>query len=127
MRWLNLIVILVLVSAAAYVYKVKFDATQQIERVAKLRAEIGKERDAIAALRAQWAALDNPARIQGLAERHLALRPIAATQIDTFERLPERPAPEPGTSAPENDIGALIENSFAEFPTGSIPQAADAR
>ena len=35
--------------------------------------------------------LENPARIQELAQRHLTLKPVEATQFDTLDRLPERP------------------------------------
>src|SRR5215813_10561968 len=122
MRFVHLIVVAALVSAAAYVYKIKFEATLQAEQVAKLRAEIRRERDAVAALRAQWAQLDNPERIQGLAQRHLALRPVQPTQFDQIDRLAERPANAP---APNSDpIGALIENvesPTSSFPDGSIP------
>ena len=98
MRLLNLLVIVALVVAAAYVYGIKFDLTQRVERAAKLRAEIRRERDAIAALRAEWAKLDNPARVQGLAARHLRLRPLEAAQFDSLDRLPKRPpARSPGT------------------------------
>ena len=73
MRILNICVIGALVLAAADVYKIKFESTRQAQRVAKLRLEIRRERDVVAALRAEWAKLDNPARIQDLARRHLAL------------------------------------------------------
>ena len=76
MRLLNILVIAALIAAASYVYKIKFDSTLQAERVAKLHGEIRKERNAIAALRAEWAKLETPSRIQGLAERHLKLAPI---------------------------------------------------
>src|SRR5262245_9309243 len=118
MRFVHLIVVAALVSAAAYVYKIKFEATLQAEQVAKVRAEIRRERDAIAGLRAQWAQLDNPDRVQGLAQRHLKLRPILPTQFDQVDRLPERPAYDPSNADP---IGALIENVEADVPTGSIP------
>jgi cell division protein FtsL len=123
MRLLHLIVVAALVCAAMYVYKIKFDATLQAERVAKLRTEIRHERDAIASLRAEWSQLDNPIRIQGLAQRHLALKPIDATQFDAFDRLPERPA---DAVAPNSDdpIGAMIDMSVPDFPTGSTPDAA---
>ena len=80
MRLLNLCVLALLVLAAAYVYEIKFESTLRAERVAKLRGEVRRERDAIAALRAEWATLDNPARIQGLARRHLQLKPAEAAQ-----------------------------------------------
>ena len=71
MRLLNLCVLVLLVLAAAYVYEIKFESTLRAERVAKMRGDVQRERDAIAALRAEWATLDNPARIQDLARRHL--------------------------------------------------------
>ena len=79
-RLLNICVIVALVLAAADVYKIKFESTRQAQRVAKLRMEIRREHDAIAALRAEWTTLENPARIQGLGRRHLRLRPAEATQ-----------------------------------------------
>src|SRR6188768_3881719 len=93
MRLLNIVVICTLVVAASLVYKIKFDSTLQAERVAKLRGEIRREREGIASLRAEWAKLETPARIEALAKRYLALRPIDPSQFDSFDRLPERPAP----------------------------------
>lgn len=112
LRILHLIVIASLVVAAAYVYRIKFESTRQAERVVKIRSEIRRERDAIAALRAEWAKLDNPRRIQGLAQRHLALKPVAATQFDTFDRLPERP---PSLVPPNSldPIGDIIDSIAA--------------
>jgi len=91
MRLLNILVIAALILAASFVYKIKFDSTLQAERVAKMNAELRRERDAIAALRANWAKLDTPGRIQGLADRHLALRPIQPMQFDSLNNLPVRP------------------------------------
>lgn len=118
MRLLNILVIAALIVAASYVYKIKFDSTLQAERVAKLRGEIRKEHDAIARLRAEWAKLDSPQRIQGLAERHLALKPILPTQFDNLDRLPEKP---PQTVAPKTDdpIGAMLAPK-GDDATGSI-------
>ena len=48
MRLLNILVIGALILAASFVYKIKFDSTLQAERVAKLRGELRRERDAIA-------------------------------------------------------------------------------
>jgi cell division protein FtsL len=109
LRLLNLAVIGILVLAAAWVYEIKYSSTRQAEQVAKLRAELRRERDAIAALRAEWAQLDNPDRIQILARRHLTLKPIENTQFDRLNNLPEKPIDivPPGTADP---IGALIEN-----------------
>lgn len=115
MRLLHLLMIGLLVAAAVYVYEIKLDSARQAERLAKLRGELRKERDAIAALRAEWTKLDNPVRIQGLAQRHLKLKPLDAMQIDTLDKLPERPAA-PSPSDPD-PIGSMIDDSDA--PTGS--------
>ena len=124
LRVLNLVVIGVLVLAAAYVYRIKFDATVQAERLARLRGELRHERDRIAALRAEWERLDSPARIETLAKRYSPLRPVAPTQFDTLDRLPEHPPEDLATRA--DPIGGMIEN--LEQPgrvevTGAVPVA----
>jgi hypothetical protein len=81
-RIVHFLVIGMLIFAAAYVYRIKMESTSRVERVLRLNAEIREQRDAIAALRAEWAKLDAPLRLQGLAERHLGLKPLNATQYD---------------------------------------------
>jgi hypothetical protein len=125
LRILNFAVIGVLVLAAAWVYRIKFDATVQAEHLARLRSEVRHERDEIATLRAEWGELDNPARIEALAKRFLHLRIIAPTQFDTLDHLPERPPPDVTASA--DPIGGMIENleePSAFETTGAIPAAA---
>ena len=115
MRLLNLLIIGALIVAASVVYKIKFDATLQAETVAKMRGELRHERNAIALLRAEWTKLDTPARLEALAKRHLALRPVEPTQFDDFEHLPERPPkPDPVTADP---IGAMLASPTT---TGSV-------
>jgi hypothetical protein len=127
MRFVHLIVVAALVAAAVDVYKIKFESTLQAERVAKLAAEIRRERDAIAALRAEWAQLDNPARIQALAQRHLALKMLDPAQIEQLDRLPERPPP-PVAPSPDA-IASIIDALEPELPTGAAagPVPAPAR
>jgi hypothetical protein len=122
-RVLNFMVIAALVLAAAYVYRIKFEATVQAERVAKLNDEVRHERDKIAALRARWGELDDPSRIQGLAEKLLKLKPIVPSQFDALDRLPDQPPDylRPGAKDP---IAGMIEHM--EEPadlTGSITSA----
>ena len=122
-RLLNLGLIAALVLAAAYVYDIKYQSTLRAERVAKLRHEIQRERDDIASLRAEWARLGNPQRIQTLAQRHLELKPLQTGQLDSFDTLPMRP---PRIVQPESDdpIGAMLEdNRDLTASTGSIAPA----
>ena len=126
MRIIHLLVIGVLVFAAAYVYRIKMGSTSRTERVLRLHAEIREQRDAIAVLRAEWARLDAPLRLQGLAERHLPLKPITATQYDQLKNLPERP---PGFAKPgaPDPIGAMIDTIDSAAVTGSVPAPEDRR
>jgi hypothetical protein len=120
LRILNLVVVGVLILAAAYVYRIKFDSTVQAERLAKIRGEVRRERDAIAGLRAKWAELDDPARIEALAKRYLPLKPIEATQYSSLDQLPERPPElvQPGSPDP---IGAFLQDTDASsMATGSV-------
>ena len=118
MRILHFCVLVLLIAAAAYVYEIKFESTLRGERVAKMRGDIQRERDAIAALRAEWSTLENPARIQGLARRHLRLRPPDSAQYDSLDRLPERPPSIVQPSAADA-IADKIED--LNPVTGSIP------
>lgn len=122
LRLVNAVVIIGLVVAAAWVYRIKFDSTVQAEHLAKLRTEVRQEQDKIAALRAEWGKLDDPARIQALVERFLKLKPVDATQFDSLDHLPDRPPDymQPGSKDP---IGGLIEHVEEPAPltTGSVP------
>ena len=127
LRLLHIVVLAALVLAAADVYKIKYESTLQAEKVGKLRAEVRREQDQIASLRAEWSKLDRPDRIQDLANRHLTLKPIDARQFDPLDALPSRPVElvPPGTADP---IGAVIE-TFADPDalTGSLPDAVKPR
>ncbi len=129
MRIIHLLVIGMLVFAAAYVYRIKMESTSRTERVLRLNAEIREQRDAIAVLRAEWAKLDAPQRLQGLAERHLQLKPLSGAQYDSLKNLPERPPSFARPGAPD-PIGAKINTIEAAADpagvTGSVPSPAPA-
>ena len=115
MRLINILVIGLLVLAATYVYKIKFDSTRQAARVSALAGELRDERNAIARLRADWSKLDTPGRIEGLAQRHLPLRAIVATQFDSLDRLPDKPP-----QLPPADEALSVMSGPAPDTTGSI-------
>ena len=126
LRILNLVVVGVLILAAAYVYRIKFDSTVQAERLAKIRSEVRRERDTIATLRAESGELDNPARIEALAKRYLQLKPVVPTQFNSLDQLPDRPPQfiKPDSADP---IGIMIENlEEPDTVTGSIAAPAGA-
>lgn len=127
MRLLHLLVICALVFAAGYVYHIKMVSTARTERVMQLRNDVREQREAIAALKADWAKLEAPGRLQGLAGRHTVLKPIESAQFDDFRNLPERP---PRIVAPNDPdpIASVIEKvESGEIATGSIPSAGGTR
>jgi cell division protein FtsL len=118
MRFVHLSVVAALVAAAVNVYSIKYESAVRAEQVAKLAAEIKHERETIAALRAEWALLDNPARIEALARRHLALKMLDPAQIEHLDHLPERP---PMPPVPQSDgIAAIIDGFEGELPTDAV-------
>jgi cell division protein FtsL len=122
-RLLNICVIVALVVAAVDVYRIKFESTRKAEQVARLRLDIRREHDGVAELRAQWSKLDNPIRIQELAQRHLSLRIIDSRQFDQLDRLPQRPPDLPPGSP--DQIGNMLESR--DGPTASIPSPRNPR
>src|SRR3954469_5680875 len=130
MRIIHLLVIAMLVFAASYVYRIKMESTSRTERVLRLNAEIREQRDAIAGLRAEWAKLDAPLRLQGLADRHLPLKPLVATQYDQFKNLPDRP-PRFFKQGDPDPIGKMLETIdaavYASTVAGPGPQPGDLR
>ena len=126
-RLLHIVVLAGLVLAAADVYKIKYKSTLEAERVARLRAELRREQDLIASLRAEWSKLDRPDRLQELALRHSQLKPLDIRQYDLLDKLPQRPVElvPPGTADP---IGAVIETMIdPETLTGSVPDQGQPR
>ncbi|MEM7693947.1 MAG: hypothetical protein AAF318_05825 [Pseudomonadota bacterium] len=76
--------IISLMTAAAAVFINKKEAERDGRAIGELNRKIAAERQRISELRAEWSALDHPARLQVLVERHndvLGLAPIAAAQI----------------------------------------------
>jgi cell division protein FtsL len=105
LRILHGLSILVLVASAFVVYKVKYESTYEVQRIAKLRSEIRSEREKLALLRTEWTRLASPQRIQDLASRHLGMKPLEVARISDLSGLPERPpGPEDG-----DPIGEFIE------------------
>lgn len=122
MRLFNLLVIIGLVLAAAYVYEIKLQSTIDAERLAQMRGEIRRERDTIAGLRAEWARLTKPRRVEGLAQRHLSLKPIEPRQMSSLDDLPAHPVIQQDDAT--DPIARMIEDT--DIPTGSIAKGSAA-
>jgi len=99
MRTLNVATLLVTLALAFALYHVKY-ATQAEERqIRALKVELAAEQDAIQMLRADWSLLNDPQRLEELAQRYTDLEPLAPHQIITLADLPPRPPTAPGLEA----------------------------
>jgi cell division protein FtsL len=111
-KLLHLLAIVGLLGSAGYAYSIKYEATYHAEQAAKLRHQIKRERDAIAVLRAEWALLNRPDRLQEAADRHLDLQSVSPHQLARFSDLPAR--------APKTDeIGRKLEALGLLEPTAT--------
>ncbi|QFU17135.1 cell division protein FtsL [Microvirga thermotolerans] len=120
-RLLHIIAISMLIASAGYAYSVKYETLYYVEQVAKLKAKVQRERDAIAVLQAEWQYLDRPDRLQAAADQHLDLQPLKIQQLARLSDLPNRPAR-------EDEIGRKLE-ALGLFGPTSTPKDrnADAR
>lgn len=101
-RTLDVVMIAVMTAAATVTYSVKHQAENKREEVRKLDAEIKLEEDTIDLLKADWALLTQPNRLNRLVktfEADLKLVPTESTQLAQPGELPmptaELPALEP--------------------------------
>lgn len=92
-RILNVLAVIALIASAVWVYRIKYDATLHAEHAVKLKRQIAQEVDAVAVLKAEWAYLARPDRVQAFALQHLDLKPLTREQNVHLAALPDRPAP----------------------------------
>lgn len=88
-RFMHILAIGALVASAVYVYSLKYQTIYASEQIVKTRHLIAKERDAINMLRAEYAFLTRPDRLQTLADKQLEMQPLALNQIVKASELPE--------------------------------------
>ena len=90
-RTLDIILVVVMTAVAAITYTLKHQAELKLEEVRRIEAEIKLERDTIDLLKADWALLTQPARLQKLIQTYqqeLQLTPTASTQLVQPSELP---------------------------------------
>ena len=117
-RILNVVLLLVMVTAAAITYTMKHKAEEMANHVSQLAANIAKEREAIATLRAEWSMLTQPGRLQNLVSHyadHFQLQPFSAAQVASLTDIPEKPVAtnEPGgkKAMAASDLAKIIKQA----------------
>ena len=123
-RTSDIVLIAVMVSAAAFTYKTKQEAEDQMRDIRRIEAQIRYEEDTIDLLKADWSLLTQPARLQRLVERYgsqLNLQPVEARQIVGIDELPARPL-EIEDLLPTKRLGGMAESGQDKTVTGSVVQ-----
>lgn len=91
LRLINLVLAILVLYGAVQVYQVKEEAEQVADQLHKVRKNIVRSKLDISVLRAEWAHINRPGRIQKLSEQNsdiLELVPIQSWQIGTIDELP---------------------------------------
>lgn len=111
-RYMNALAIAALVGSAAYAYSIKYETILYSEKIHKLEAANDKISDQIRLLRAEYAHLARPERIQALATKHLELQQLDLKQVGSLADLPDKP---PKT----DDIGRKLKALGLAEPTNT--------
>ena len=90
LRYLNILAVVALLSSAIYAYSIKYETILTSEQIVKTKNAIAREKDAIVALKSEWALLTRPERIQFLADKHLDLKQLALEQVIKVSALPDK-------------------------------------
>jgi cell division protein FtsL len=98
------------VLASAYVLYAHEHATREAERqVAKLKASIADQREAIKVFGAEWGSLTRPDRLQTLAQEHLKLETPSAAQFIHENELAARVPVDPPQLVREGGKDAIAD------------------
>jgi hypothetical protein len=136
LRTLDVILIVIMTAVAAVTYTIKHQAEEKLDEVRKLEAEIQLEKDTIDLLRADWALLTQPNRLQTLITNYqsqLQLVPTESTQIVQPQELPmlkaELPVFDPADADKDGKVtdkearqyaAALLGADSDKIKTGSV-------
>ncbi|WP_457585646.1 cell division protein FtsL [Ensifer canadensis] len=124
LRTLDIVLIVVMTAAATITYTIKHQAENKLEQVRKLDAAIKLEEDTIDLLRADWALLTQPNRLErlvGAFGADLQLVPTPSTQLVRPQELPMLKADVPPTEEEKKLAAAkAAEQTTDNIATGSV-------
>ena len=86
----SMLVILILSLVGGFIlFKVKYEVVSIEEQLASTEQQIAHERETIHILKAEWSHLNEPQRLQKLAEKYLDIGPVKTEQIASVTRKPQ--------------------------------------
>ena len=110
-RLFNLLALIAVIGSATWAYTVKYETIFAAEKLRKREAELGREQDAVAILKAEWQLLNRPERLHTLAKPEAGMQQLSARQV-------VRPADVPRAAPATGD-------RIDDLLTGSIPVTPD--
>lgn len=123
-RILNFVAVVALIGTAVWVYSIKYETIYFAEQVKKLENKLDRENAAIIVLKAEWQYLNQPARLQALANKFLDSKPLEARQIIKASELPDRPPPSDEIG---DKLDQLLTGSTTPRGKGTSPRTPDRR
>lgn len=129
-RTFDAILVVVMTAAATVTYTIKHKAENKLDEVRKLDAEIQLEEHTIDLLRADWALLTQPARLNRLVtafEGDLKLVPTESTQLAQPNELPMPTAELPAVEEDAKDADKVAKAKGAPKSTDNIKTGSVAR
>jgi len=113
---------LAVVGAVGYgMFQVKYEVMQVEDELGRVNRAIDTDRDQLRVLNAEWAFVNQPARLDQLRQRFLTnLRPITRLELGSLDQVPFRPgegqSPAPG-AAPQPPASAVLPNASERAAT----------
>lgn len=107
----TLLALLLAAALSLVLFAVKYEVQDLEAELTGLERGIVSEERAIHVLRAEWSHLNDPERLRDLAQRYLGMGPVSARQLETFDDLADRKAPEEDAIHPASLKAANSQNS----------------
>jgi hypothetical protein len=117
-RPIHLIWAVLVMGIGTALFLVAYEVEDREEELLALRHQIRETSESIHVLRAEWSYLNDPTRLERLADEHLGLAPIKPEQFTTIAQLTERPVPQPAPweSNPEGGVDPSMPPVVGDIP-----------
>ena len=124
MKMRNLYWLMLVAGLGFGTYVVKYRVQALDEELARTVRQIRSDQDALHVLKAEWSFLNQPAKLDELAQHHLKLAPIATKQLGQIAAIPVRLMPEQG--AVVATIAATTRHAQANAASHAVTHTASA-
>lgn len=85
----NLLALLLLLASGYALFAIKYNVVAITKELASTKEQIASEQELITVLRAEWAYLNHPDRLNKLASKHLPLQQVSNDQLENLASAKE--------------------------------------